>query len=419
MKFKSLIVPSLAAGASVAILASCKPAAPAATSTPTPAPSATAAPAPSQAASTPAASPAAAAASPEAAPASPAASSAPAAENSAIADLKDPVAVVNGEPITKADLDEAFANAIKAAGVKVGDLTPEQKLEGYRQLLNELIMDKLISKASGGVTVSQADVDAEIKKIKGQFPSEEEFNKQLEAAGQSPDKLNDSLKKMLQQQKWLEGQIADEVAVSEDDAKKFYDANKAEFAQPPMVKASHILFRVNKDDSEEVSKQKLEAAKKAEARAKKGEDFAKLAAELSEEPGAKESGGDLDYFTKDRMVPEFADVAFKEKVGDISDPVKTEFGWHIIKVTGKKDAHTMTFEEVKPQLIAYLKKQKQDQAMQKLLKSLRDSAKVENNLPPPAPESAAPAEGMAPIPADSLPPTDATSPAAPAATPVQ
>ena len=87
--------------------------------------------------------------------------------------------------------------------------------------------------------------------------------------------------------------------------------------------------------------QKLKAAQGAEARAKKGEDFTALAKELSEEPGAKESGGDLGFFPKDRMVPEFAEVAFSEKVGEISDPVRTQFGWHVIKVTEKKPAGTL------------------------------------------------------------------------------
>ncbi len=114
---------------------------------------------------------------------------------------------MNGEPIPLAKLDEAFNTAVQSAGIKVDDLTPDQKLEGYRQLLDEIIMEKLISKASEGQTVSDADVDAELAKIKAQFPSEEEFNKQLTAAGQSPEKLNESVKKMLIQQKWMESKM--------------------------------------------------------------------------------------------------------------------------------------------------------------------------------------------------------------------
>lgn len=268
--------------------------------------------------------------------------------------------------------------------MKASDLTPEQKLEGYRQILDELITEKLVNKAAAGITVPQADIDAQIAKIKAQFPSDEAFSKQLSQVGQTPEQLSETIRKMLQQQRWLEDQIAGKTEVSDEEAKKFYDENKKEFEQPETVKASHILFRVNKDDSEEVVNQKLKAAQTAEARAKKGEDFTALAKELSEEPGAKESGGDLGFFPKDRMVPEFAEAAFSGKVGDVSDPVRTQFGWHVIKVTDKKPAGTLPYDEVKAQLITYLKSKKQEDAAQELLKSLRDSAKIENTLPPPA-----------------------------------
>ncbi|CAN5810926.1 hypothetical protein BH09VER1_BH09VER1_32990 [soil metagenome] len=416
---KSSSALALVAAAATSMLVSCKPSTPTTPVPPTPPPVPTAAvsaatPAPA-ATTTPAeaATPAVVTAStPETA--SPAAS--PEADSSASLTLKDPVAVVNGEPISKAKLDEAFNNAVQATGMKADTLTPEQKLEGYRQLLDELIVDKLVTKASEGVVVPQSEVDAELAKIKSQFPNEEAFNKQLTDAGQDPAKIGDMLQKMLQQQHWMEAQLGSKVNVTDDEAKKFYESNKAEFAEPDQVKASHILFLVKKDDSPEVAKAKLEAAKKAEARAKKGEDFTKLAKELSEEPGAKESGGDLDYFSKDKMVPEFADAAFAAKVGSISDPVKTQFGYHIIKVTDKKPAHTMTFDEVKKQLIAYLKQDKQRKATQELLKSLRDSAKIENTLPAPKPEDAAAMLQMPPgAPSDAPAATPAPDMAAPAA----
>jgi parvulin-like peptidyl-prolyl isomerase len=368
---------------------------PAATPTATPAPTPTATPAPTATptpspAETPPSTPPPSAASTPAEP-TPSPTATPAgADGSAGLDLKDPVAVVDGDKISKAQLDEAFDKAVQMTGIKAADLTPDQKLEGYRQILDELITEKLVNKAAAGITVPQADVDAQIAKIKAQFPSEEDFSKQLTQVGQTPEQLSETIKKMLQQQRWLESQLAGKTEVTEDEAKKFYEENKTEFSQPETVKASHILFRVNKEDSEEVVNQKLKAAQGAEARAKKGEDFTALAKELSEEPGAKESGGDLGFFPKDRMVPEFAEVAFTEKVGEVSDPVRTQFGWHVIKVTDKKPAGTLPYDEVKSQLLTYLKAKKQEEAAQEVLKSLRDSAKIENTLPPPPVSSPSP-----------------------------
>jgi peptidyl-prolyl cis-trans isomerase C len=397
----------LASAAAVAFLSSCKPSPPTEASkpagTPTPAATPVSTPAPtpvSTPASTPVAETPPAATTPTATPvpeppaeSAPAPTATPAAgEGSASLELKDPVATVDGEKISKAQLDEAFDKAVQMTGVNAADLTSEQKIEGYRQILDELITEKLVGKAAAGVTVPQSEVDAQIAKIKAQFPSEEDFSKQLATVGQSPEQLGEMVRKMLQQQQWLESEIAGKTEVTDEEAKKFYEANKAEFEQPETVKASHILFRVNKEDSEEVVNKKLEQAKTAEARAKKGEDFATLAKELSEEPGAKESAGDLGFFPKDRMVPEFASAAFSQKVGDISDPVRTQFGWHIIKVTDKKAAGTLPYDEVKAQLIAYLKAKKQEEAAQALLKSLRSSAQIESSLPPPASPAPSPSE---------------------------
>ncbi len=116
-----------------------------------------------------------------------------------------------------------------------------------------------------------------------------------------------------------------------------------------------------------------EEAKEIEAELKKGADFATLAKEKSKDPSGAANGGDLGYFTKDQMVPEFAEAAFKLDKGQISDPVHTQFGWHIIKVEDKRTKPTPTFEEVKPQLDNYVARRAQEE----LVDNLRKSAKIE------------------------------------------
>ena len=390
IRSKLTIVPLVAA--SVMALASCKPPtptapAPAEATAPTEAAAPAAQPEVKQVTSAPAEVKApidatdapSVATTPDADATTPDAPAKPAADSKPIV-LPEVVATVNGQNITSQQLEEIFKAAVEGSGSKSADLTNEQKLGAYNQLLQELIMDKLVAGAAAGEKVTDADVDAEIAKIKKQFPDEKIFEEQLKQAGQTPEKLKENLRTMLQQQLWMKSQVTAS-DVTEAQAQSFYDSNTKEFEQPETVKASHILFMLKPDATEaDVTKQK-DAATKAAERATKGEDFAGLAKELSEEPGAKESAGDLGFFTKDRMVPEFANAAFSQKIGDISQPVRSQFGWHVIKVTETKPAGTVPFPEVKDQITAYLKSNSQREAVQAVLKKLKESAKIETFLP--------------------------------------
>ena len=384
-------------------LPACKPPAPAET-----APKPEAAPAteaPAQAAPAPAETTPAPATAPVPAPAetTPAAPSAdePAAEQKPAADAKpielpEVVATVNGKDITRTQLQDIFNAAVQSSGMNVADLSSAQQLGGYTQLLNDLIDRQLLLDAASKEEITSEDVEAEIKKFKSQFPDEAIFDTQMKQAGMTPEKLQSDVREELKIRRWMESQVKTS-DVTDADAKSFYESNLKEFEQPETVKASHILFMVDADAAPEVVKEKQEAAQKAAARAKGGEDFTTLAKELSEEPGAKESGGDLGFFPKDRMVPEFANAAFAANLNDISEPVKTQFGWHVIKVTDKKAAGTVPFDEVNNQITSYLKSTRQREAVQKVMKDLKDSAKIQTFLP--AVESAAPAPAAASQPA--------------------
>ena len=378
---RATIATALATG--LLALPACKPKAPADAS---PKPEATpAAEAPAQAAPTPAENTPTPATTPVAAAANPAAPSStqPAAEQKPAAkpiELPEVVATVNGKDITRAQLQDIFNAAVQSSGMNVADLSSAQQLGGYTQLLNDLIDRQLLLGAASKEEVTSEDVEAEIKKFKSQFPDEAIFDAQMKQAGMTSEKLQNDVREELKIRRWMESQVKP-AEISEADAKSFYESNIKEFAQPETVKASHILFMVDADASADVVKQKEEAAKKAAARAKNGEDFTALAKELSEEPGAKESGGDLGFFPKDRMVPEFANAAFAANINDISEPVKTQFGWHVIKVTDKKAAGTVPFNEVDDQITSYLKTMRQREAVQKVMKGLKDSAKVQTFLP--------------------------------------
>jgi peptidyl-prolyl cis-trans isomerase C len=135
-----------------------------------------------------------------------------------------------------------------------------------------------------------------------------------------------------------------------------------------------------------------EEAKKALARVKGGEDFSKVAGEVSKDPGSK--GGDLGWFTKDRMVPEFGDAAAKMKPGEISEPVKTQFGWHIIKLDESRPKVFPPLDQIKDQVARYVVQKAQSDLVMKL----REGAKIERTEPPVDADKAAPAAPAAPAP---------------------
>jgi peptidyl-prolyl cis-trans isomerase C len=150
-------------------------------------------------------------------------------------------------------------------------------------------------------------------------------------------------------------------AVTLEAARKLYDETAKSMTPEEEVRARHILVE------EEAQ------AKAALERLKKGEDFAKLAGELSKDPGSGKEGGDLGFFTKDRMVAPFAEAAFKLGKGEVSEPVKSQFGWHVIKVEDKRSKSLPAFDEVKGEIDTYLLRKGQ----QDVILALRGTAKVE------------------------------------------
>ena len=272
----------------------------------------------------------------------------------------------------------------------------EQRIQGYRMLLDDIIVDKLLAKRSADTKVTDDEVNAQFARITSKIGSEAELKKQVEAAGETIDKVKSGLRDRLREEHWIDDQVKDQVKVSDSDAEDFYKKNPDKFKKPEEVRASHILVKVEADAKPEVVVEKQKAAQKIADRVKKGEDFAALAKQISEDPSAKENSGDLDFFTREAMVPEFSKAAFAMKKGEISDPVRSEFGYHVIKVTDRKDAETLSFDKVKPQLVAFLEKQKKQEAISKVLEDVRAKADVKINLPEPP---AAPATAPAPAPA--------------------
>ena len=296
------------------------------------------------------------------------------------------VAVVEGIDIKSADLEKNFNGFLASRQIPAESLPAAERVRGYRMILEEMIKEKLIEKRASEIKVTEEEVNETFKKFTATLGPEEEVKKQIVASGQTVEGVRDNIRASLKQDHWLEAEVDKKGGVSDADAETFYKSNGDKFVQPPQVRASHILLRVEPEAKPAEIAAKEKAATAIAARVKKGEDFSKLAKELSEDPSAKENSGDLDFFDKEQMVPEFSKAAFAMKKGEISEPVRSQFGYHVIKVTDRREGETVPLEKVKPRLVAFLKNQK----VEELKKEIRDKAEVKINLPEPPPELAAP-----------------------------
>jgi parvulin-like peptidyl-prolyl isomerase len=197
---------------------------------------------------------------------------------------------------------------------------------------------------------------------------EEQFRQVLSQAGVSLDNVKANIETDLTIQAYLESYMAELIQVSEDELRIAYEKDKT-------ASVRHILIMTQGKAEEE----KAEARKKMEdllARARGGEDFAELAREHTEDPGSKESGGLYEDFTRGRMVKPFEDAAFSVPVGEISDIVETQYGFHILQILNRKK-ETLPFEDVRVELEAQLRQNKQGNGVQEYIDRLKQDAGFE------------------------------------------
>jgi len=293
--------------------------------------------------------------------------------------LPDPVAQVNGVPITAADLNKAYKALSTSQG---GAQVPAGKEQEARQfVLNQLITAELMYQLAEKTPVADLDkkIDAAVVRLKGRFKTEEEFRKGLAQQDLSEKELRELIRRNQVIENHIEQTIASKVKISEQEVRDFYDNNPETFTMPEQVRASHILIMV---DQQAVEAEKQKSRAKADdllKQVKAGADFAKLAQEHSGCPSSKQ-GGDLGFFGKGQMVKPFEDAAWAMKPGEVSGVVETQFGYHIIKVTEKRAQDKMPFDALKARIQESLKQRKIGEQVTALMEAAKKSARIENNL---------------------------------------
>jgi peptidyl-prolyl cis-trans isomerase C len=176
---------------------------------------------------------------------------------------------------------------------------------------------------------------------------------------------------------YLDMEVARKVKVEDKEIEQYYEDNKARFEMPERIKVSHILIQVKKTASDMERKEAKARMEKVLQRARAGEDFAKLATEFSEDPGSKKRGGDLGFFSRGKMAPEFESAAFALKTGEVSDIVQTNFGLHIIRLDEKKEPFVQPLAMVREQLQQALTMEKKREAVDAYVEKIVKKADVE------------------------------------------
>ena len=238
------------------------------------------------------------------------------------------------------------------------------KKQSGNQMLAGLLREELIRQGAKqhNITVIDEDVQSELDRLADQFGSTAGLEQVLSQYGMSLDDLRGQIKSTL----LLEGIAAKDVTVEEEELKTYYEENKDRYTEPEQVKARHIL-----GEDEETAKSIL---KKLES----GEDFAEIAKEKSSDSGSKDKGGDLGFFERGVMDASFEEAAFNLGIGETSAPVKTMFGYHIIRVEDKKPERLAAFEEVRDDVRKQVIKQK-SKLTSEVLSDLKDAAQIKIN----------------------------------------
>ncbi|MGM0368794.1 MAG: peptidylprolyl isomerase [Bacillota bacterium] len=287
-------------------------------------------------------------------------------QNEVNAQDNEAIATVNGSEISNSDFQSQVNQTLSQSQ---GEVSDSQVLSLKKRVLDQLVDRKLIEEEleERGLVkeISEEKVDQRLDKIveDSQFETKDELADRLKQAGRSIDDIREQLKQSLAMQKLFDNVLKD-IEVTDEEVAGQYEE----------ISASHILIK-NEDKNDKKAKEKAE---KALEELNSGKDFATVAEEYSEGPSA-ERGGELGSFSQGKMVPGFEDVAFDLDKGEISDPVKTKFGYHVIKVTDKKEATGEEFEKEKGKIKEELLNNKKKEAFNSWIADKKDKADVTIN----------------------------------------
>lgn len=286
-----------------------------------------------------------------------------------------PVATVNGVEITS----EAFMRELSARMNMLQQRYPPEQLAQMQSRIREQVLDQMIARQlllqeadRIGMKVSDEEIAKYRAELEAALPPGVNLGAVLAQRGISEEQFRREFSDDIRVRKLIEQATEDAVAISDSDVQSFYEENQEQFKQPELATARHLLVAVKDDRDKEAMREKANALR---ARLVAGEDFAALVSAETDDPGSKETGG-IYTFPRGQMVPEFENAAFTQEIGEIGDLVETRFGFHIIKVEKREPARDIPLDEVRSNVVSYLRNRKAPDAVQEYLNGLRQKAEI-------------------------------------------
>lgn len=285
------------------------------------------------------------------------------------------IARVHQHPISKDQLERAATEKVWLEGKSLVDLPAEDQQAVRKLALEDLIEHQLLlhemEKSGTVIDVSAADIDERLQRFTSRFGSKNELESAMQSQGiPSGKNLRDRVAAGIRAERFLESRIAADVTVTDDEAKKWFEANQQQLATPERVEARHIFIATAETPAEEAKKKLDEALAALTAKQK---DFPTLAKELSQDPANKDSGGNLGWMTRQRLAPDFAEPVFSLTANQPA-LIRTKLGWHLVEVTNRKPAEPRAFEDAEAEVTSALEAGKRREAVKTLRGKLRQDA---------------------------------------------
>ncbi|MFQ5716827.1 MAG: peptidylprolyl isomerase [Nitrospinales bacterium] len=300
-------------------------------------------------------------------------------ENESQISFPEVVAKVNGVDIPNTHVRRSLNNLLRHYKARGQSLSIDQEKSEARKLIqNEIDRELLLQKSKDlGIRVSPEQLEEGLQRVQSAFGSEKRFQDMLARQHATLDQYKNELKTDIVIEQFILKEIEPQVKLGPNEPKEFYEKNKDRFRTSDTVKASVILIKIEPEGNAEASKAAREKIESIRAQINDGADFAELAKKLSQDSVASR-GGDLGYFTKERMFAPFSDRAFKMKPGELSEVFQTRYGYQILKMTGKKPGGLNPFEKVEDRIKNILKSRQIQKITRAYAKGLRKDADVKN-----------------------------------------